>query len=143
MLRVLHLTRAQIVRHSHRSTASLLALYPAARSACEFIKKNHPSISLPLPPPAAVPCGCSVLSVDVQSPRCCHTPHPSPLACPRRTRRCWWCSLRPSHAPPACHCQAQCWWHWWWWCSQASLLLDASGVCALPLATGSHPDGQN
>ena len=106
MLRVLHPTRAQIIGHSHRSTASLLALYPAARSACEFIKKNHPSISLPLPPPAAVPCGCSVLSVDVQSPRCCHTPHPPLLACPRHTRLspppvarwCWWCSLCPSHA---------------------------------------------
>jgi hypothetical protein len=113
------------------------AFTPHLGSTREFIQKTTiliPSASSFL---AAAPCGCLILNMNVQSPRCCHTPHPSPLACPRRA-----CLSPPpvSHArvlvmfaPPitcvACLAeQAQCWWHWWRWCSRALLVLDASGA---------------
>ena len=143
MLRVLHLTRAQIVRHSHRSTASLLALYPAARSPCEFFEKNHPSISLPLPPQLPHCLAAAPSLAWTRNPLVAATRPIRHRSLALVARWCWWCSLRPSHAPPACPSQARCWWHWWRWCSHASLLLDASGARELPLATGSHPDDRN
>ena len=47
---VLRLTRANC-RTLPQPTPRCLRFYLTARSAREFIKKNHPSLSLPLPPP--------------------------------------------------------------------------------------------
>jgi hypothetical protein len=119
-----------------------LRFYLAACSVRKFIKKiTHfypfhfllPCYSaLRLPRPA-------ILDAGAHSPCCCRLPH-TPCAAARSrpvARWCWWCSLCPSHAPPARPTQARR------WCSYAHLVLDANGALVPPLAASSHADDRN
>jgi len=116
MLGVLRPTRANRRKLPQAHRLVVCAFIPPLALLVSLSKKNHPSLSLPPPPPLS-PCSCLVLDVDTHSPCCYRAPHPPPLThAPSRAGARGAGSACCTRRPPQLT-QARCWRRW---CSRAT-----------------------